>query len=59
MKNLAITCITAAISAILVTIACKTVGLGDASMVVGGGVGGAIGALIGSKNKQTDKQDNT
>ena len=59
MKNLAITCITAAISSILITIACKTVGVGDASMVIGGGVGGAVGALMGSKNKQIDKQDNT
>ena len=54
MNNLALTCIMAAISAILVTIACKTLGVGDASMVIGGGVGGAIGAVIGSRSKQTE-----
>ena len=59
MRNLAITCVTAAISAILITIACKTLGVGDASMVIGGGVGGAIGALTGSKIQQSEKQDGT
>ena len=59
MKNLAITCVTAAISAILVTIICKILGVGDASMIVGGGVGGAVGSLTGSKIKQGEKHDDT
>ena len=59
MNNLAITYVSSDISTDLVTLACKTMGTGDASMIIGGSVGGAVGALHGSKTKQSDKEDHT
>ena len=55
MKNLPFVCFVAAITAVVVTIVCKTLGVGDASMVIGGGVGGAVGTLIGLKNSSVDE----